>query len=499
MVSLHHSSSCSSFTWPETPNIVGPHHSAHHIHGLGIAALFARVDRSYFRDTFVIMPIRLYNSLSRTIEDLTPRTPGRVDMFVCGPTVFDRIHLGNARAFTIFDIVAKWLRYRGFTVRYIQNITDIDDKIIRRSAEQSEDALVYAHRFDDLFRADVAALGVNSISEYARATDYIPQVISQVKALRNKGYVYLIEQDGWYFDLSTFPSYGKLSGRTALADDDAVSRIDDSDKKRNPGDFCVWKLSKPGEPVWDDAELGAGRPGWHIEDTAITEHFFGPQYDLHGGGMDLKFPHHEAEIAQQEAASGLTPFVRYWMHAGFLQFDGGKMSKSKGTFIPLHEALAQYDPAVIRFYLLSNHYRAPLDFSEKSLTVAQAAVQRIGELARKQGISPIVEYPLTPIEEAMDDDFNTASAFAAIFDIVKEANRQQSVPQAAFFELAANIFGIIPMATITVPSEIQQIVDQRQEARDTKDWATSDALRDQLAAHGYTVDDTPYGPLLKKK
>lgn len=449
------------------------------------------------------MPIRLYNSLTRRTEELIPMHDGKLNMFVCGPTVYDRVHLGNARTFTIFDVVAKWLHYRGFDVNYIQNITDIDDKIIRRATEAGQEPLAFAHQYDDLFRADMVALGNTAVSQYLRATDYIPQVIAQVKTLRDKGSVYLIEQDGWYYDLSTFPDYGKLSGRTGLTAQDAVSRIDDSDKKRNSGDFCVWKLSKTGlpaqagEPSWHDAELGDGRPGWHIEDTAITEAVFGPQYDIHGGGMDLKFPHHEAEIAQQEAASDLVPFVKYWMHAGFLENKSEKMSKSLGNFATLHELLAQYDPAIIRFYLLSNHYRSPLDFNEKALDTAQAAVNRIGELMRKQ--FPTEDVSLQTIETAMDDDFNTPAAFAAMFDIIRDANKRGAAPSARFFTFIDSVFGIVPTMTHAIPSDIQDIVDARQTARDAKDFTTSDSLRDQLATLGYTVDDTSYGPLVKAK
>jgi cysteinyl-tRNA synthetase len=444
--------------------------------------------------------VRLYNSLTRTVQPLEPRNGTSVQMFVCGPTVYDRVHLGNARTFTIFDVVAKWLRHRGYDVTYIQNITDIDDKIIARATEQGREPLNYAAEYDDAFRADMTALGNTAVSQYARATTHIPQVISQVKTLIAKGNVYLIEKDGWYFDLTTFPDYGKLSGRTGIAAQDAVSRIDDSDKKRNTGDFCVWKLSKPGEPVWEDAELGAGRPGWHIEDTSITEHYFGPQYDIHGGGMDLKFPHHEAEIAQQEAASGKVPFVKYWMHAGFLENKTEKMSKSKGNFATLHELLKTYDPAVLRFYLLSNHYRSPLDFSDKALDAAQAAVNRMSEVMHKKSDTVVdTASVMTEIADAMDDDFNTPRAFGAIFNFVKEINTKGAIPPQTFFATISELFGIIPTTTNEIPGDIQKLVDERQTAREQKDFTTSDSIRDRLAEHGYTVDDTPYGPLLKKK
>jgi cysteinyl-tRNA synthetase len=462
------------------------------------------------------MTVRLYNSLTRKVSPLEPRTPGVVQMFVCGPTVYDRVHLGNARTFTVFDVLTKWLRHRGLDVTYLQNITDIDDKILRRAAEHGRDPLEYAHEYDDLFRADMLGLGNNAVSQFARATDHIAQVIAQVHTLIDKGSVYCIDGDGWYYDLSTFPDYGKLSGRTGLAADDAVSRIDDSDKKRNSGDFCVWKSAKPGEPSWPDERLGDGRPGWHIEDTAITEHYFGAQYDVHGGGMDLKFPHHEAEIAQQEAASGLVPFVRHWMHVGFLQVNAKRMGKSEGNFEQLHSLLERYEPAVLRFFLLSNHYRSPLDFNEQSLAAAQAAVNRIREVMLKLTPSPtssdaLGDAPATAlnsITESMDDDLNTPAAFAALFEFIRSLNAVLAsgplspVDVAAaqnVFSMVSNVFGIIPSGGAALPDDIQKLVDERHAARERKDWASSDELRDRIAGLGYTVDDTPYGPLVKPK
>jgi cysteinyl-tRNA synthetase len=465
------------------------------------------------------MSVKLYNSLTRTVEAFEPRKDKSVQMFVCGPTVYDRIHLGNARTFTVFDVVAKWLRYRGYEVEFIQNITDIDDKIIKRAIEQGRDPQEYAREFDEKFRTDMQALGNDAVSQYARATDHIPQVIAQVKKLIATGHAYLIEGDGWYFDLSAFPDYGKLSGRTGTQADDAVSRIDDSDKKRNTGDFTLWKLSKPGEPVWEDAELGAGRPGWHIEDTAITEHYFGPQYDLHGGGMDLKFPHHEAEIAQQEAASGKVPFVKYWMHAGFLQTDSKRMGKSMGNMTTLADAFERWPVPVIRFFLLSGHYRSPLDMTDASMTGAQAAVSRIAELLHRlhaakpsakddSALIATIHEATHAVEEAMDDDLNTAAAFGAAFLLVTAANKalaEEKVGTEAhqalmgFFSFLNEQFGIVPEGGAPLPEDIQKLVDERQLARDQKDFATSDQLRDRLAELGYSADDTPYGPLVKKR
>src|SRR3989338_1588928 len=311
----------------------------------------------------------------------------KIKMFVCGPTVYDYMHLGNARTFVFFDVVAKYLRWRGNDLEYIQNITDSEDKIIARAKEHGREPADWAREWEVKFYEDAKALGITS-PVYKKAMDHIPEIISQVKRLIEKGNVYEIKGDGWYFDLSTFPDYGKLSGRTDLKDDDAISRIDENEHKRNKGDFCVWKFEKPlrSSPSIE-GEVGkgslVGRPGWHIEDTALTEKYFGPQYDIHGGGMDLMFPHHEAEIAIMESISGLKPFVKKWMHAGFLINKGKRMGKSNANFMTAHEALQKYPAATLRFYFLSAHYRSPLDYTEDNLKQAEAATSRLSELVEK--------------------------------------------------------------------------------------------------------------------
>ena len=465
------------------------------------------------------MSLRITNTLTRKVEDFVPRNTGKVDMCVCGPTVFDLIHIGNARTFVFFDVVAKWLRAKGLIVRYVQNITDIEDRIIARAREREQEPLQYAREFEMKFLEDTRAIGNSAVSEYARATDYIAQVISQVKTLIKKGHVYLIDSDGWYFDLTTFPEYGKLSGRTALAANDAVSRIDDSSKKRNAGDFCVWKLSKIGEPSWSNSELGAGRPGWHIEDTAITEKIFGPQYDLHGGGIDLIFPHHEAEIAQQESASGLKPLVKYWMHGGFLEEHGDKMSKSLGNFATVRDMLQKYSPESIRFYLLSGYYHSPLAFKEDSIRSAEAAVQRLSELSMKLehiSVSPNeseepsenIKNIIQKFSDAMDDDFNIPNALASLFDGVRIINTAidsenistQTLGSAKeLLSLAKDTLGIVPTKWIAIPSDVQYLVNQRELARKQKDFSSADDFREKIIKMGYAVDDTPYGTLAKKK
>lgn len=441
-------------------------------------------------------------------------------MFVCGPTVYDYIHVGNARTYTIFDVVAKYLRYLGYEVEYIQNITDIDDKIIARALELNRDPADYAKDFTGAFFEDIKKLGINSVSHYEPATKNIDQVIKQVKTLIKNGNAYKIENDGWYFDLKTFPEYGKLAGRTVEMAEDGVSRIDESPSKRNRGDFALWKFSKPEEPGWD-SELGYGRPGWHIEDTAITEKFFGPQYDLHGGGADLIFPHHEAEIAQQESASGLKPFVRYWMHAGLVVNKTQKMSKSLGNFMILREALKKYNPETLRFYFLSSHYRSPIDYNEDLLKQAEAAANRLaeftirlksiqslsGDLTIKTFGSEIVDETNKKFKQEMDDDLNTPKAFGHIFELVRQINplvdSKEIGPNLAkqvidWLQEINNVLGIIPSKAAEVPLEIRELINEREQARQAKDFYRADRLREQIRNLGYEIDDTAYGPLAKK-
>ncbi|OGN04700.1 MAG: cysteine--tRNA ligase [Candidatus Yanofskybacteria bacterium RIFCSPHIGHO2_02_FULL_44_12b] len=470
----------------------------------------------------------IHNTLTKTKEKIVPRENKKIQMFVCGPTVYDYIHIGNARTFVFFDVVAKYLKYRGYQVDYIQNITDIDDKIIQRAKENKKDPLMWAKEYRQKFEEDMKALGIDS-PKYVPATEHIGQVVKQVKALIDRKHAYLIEGDGWYFDLSTFKDYGKLSGRKAQMADDAVSRIDENDKKRNKGDFCLWKLVKvgkeleignwkleiaDGEPAWA-TPLGWGRPGWHIEDTAITEHYFGPQYDIHGGGQDLIFPHHEAEITQQESASGKKPFVKYWMHVAFLINKEEKMSKSKGNFTTVHELLKQYPKEVLRFYLLSGHYRQPLEFSDKALKQARAGIQRIKELTKKlENIERnkndgIVAYALREaFDEALTDDFNTPKAFGAIFEFIKRMNTDltsDSIGQKGAEEASQmlsyinSILGIVPDTQDEIPPAIEVLVEKREKFREEKNFKESDKIRTQIQNLGYEIEDTIYGSLLTKK
>ncbi len=455
--------------------------------------------------------ITLYNTLTKTKERLIPHHDKKIQMFVCGPTVYDYTHIGNARTFVFFDVVAKYLRSQGYEVDYIQNITDIDDKIIQRAKEAGRKPLDWAQEYYQHFKDDMKALGVDS-PKYIPATEHIEQVVKQVKTLIDKGHAYLIADDGYYFDLSTFKDYGKLSGRTTQMADDGVSRIDENNKKRNNGDFCLWKFSKPDEPSWD-TELGKGRPGWHIEDTAITEHYFGPQYDIHGGGQDLIFPHHEAEITQQESASGKKPFVKYWMHVAFLVNKEQKMSKSLGNFEIVNELLKKYPKEVIRFYLLANHYRSPLDYNEDMFKQSLAAVSRIGEFIEKiklanseskaeneKGVEGLLAEQKRLFIEALNDDFNSPRAISEIFDLIKSINssdhiisKQTSENILDLLKYFDSILGIIPSEQQKIPEEILKLGKEMDILRKAGEYEGSDKLRLKAAEKGYIASSTPIG------
>lgn len=464
--------------------------------------------------------MKIYNTLGRKIEELQ-QTDEKVRMFVCGPTVYDFIHIGNARTFVVFDMVVKYLRYRGYHVRYIQNITDVDDKILDRAMHANEDPEEYARKFEKEFYQDAKALGITAVDKYARATDHIDAIIKQIQTLLDKGYAYEIS-DGIYFDLSKFKDYGKLSGRTSLQDDDAVSRIDENPEKRNSGDFALWKRSnRSDEPAWQSPWF-PGRPGWHIEDTAITETYFGPQYDIHGGGRDLIFPHHEAEISQQEAASGKIPFVKLWMHVEFLVNKNKKMSKSLGNFAPARDLIRKYSRETLRFFLLSAHYRSPLDFSEETLQQAEAGVARIGEfldrlkffedknpLAHKadQKITKEMEELHSKMFDALDDDFNTPQAIGLLFDAIRLGNQyidEEKIDLHSVqiilhvFDLFHAVLGIVPMKTEKLPDKLKKLISERQEAKEKKYFDMADKIRQQIQELGYQIDDTKYGPFVKK-
>lgn len=449
--------------------------------------------------------IYLSNTLTKKTEEFVPMEEGKVKFFVCGPTVYDYPHLGHAKAYIQFDFIVKYLRYVGYEVNYVQNITDIDDKIIQRSIDRGISWDKLAREFETVFFEDMAMLGVNSVSKFARATDYIDQIVAQVKVLMNKGFAYQIT-DGIYFEVSKFLDYGKLSGRTELQEEDAVSRVDENKEKRGWNDFCLWKISKEGEPFWE-TELGKGRPGWHIEDTAITETLLGPQYDIHGGAVDLIFPHHEAEIAQMEAASGKEPLVRYWLHVGFLNIDSKKMSKSKGNFKTIRQVMEKYDKRVIRFLFLSSHYRSPMDFTETTLEQAKGSLRRIQDFVDKidKNFDNLdekrqVEELKDKVDDALSKDLDTPTAFATIFEFIRSQNSKGKSGKYVYeYFMAINkFFDFINFENEKIPEEIIKLAEERVKAKADKNWPESDRLREVITEKGYIVEDGPAGYNLKK-
>ncbi len=412
------------------------------------------------------------------------------------------MHIGHAKTYIQFDAIVKYLRYKKFKVFYLQNITDLDDKIINKAKEEKISPLDLAKKFEECYHRDEKQLGIDSITKYARATDYIKQIVKQTKTLIKKDYAYKIS-DGYYYDIEKFKDYGKLSGRTILGAEDAVSRIDESVGKRNKVDFCLWKFSKPNEPSWD-TEIGEGRPGWHIEDTAITETNFGPQYDIHGGAKDLIFPHHEAEIAQMEAASGKKPMVRYWMHTGFLNVGGKKMSKSLKNFITVRDALKKHSPKALRFFYLTSHYRSPIDFSENTLEKAKNSLERLNDFVKKVKAGrnddiKLIKKTKEKFISAMDDDFDTVKALAAIFNFIRECYKQKLGGKKAYklIKEIDKIFGILE-AEKKIEEKIKQLVQKRERYRQEKNWEKADELRGRIKRLGFWVEDTDEGPKIKK-
>lgn len=468
----------------------------------------------------------IYNTLTGKKEKLEDLIPGRaIKLFVCGPTVYDYAHIGNARTYIAFDIIVNYLRSRGIKVFYLQNITDVDDRIIRRASEENITTATLAKKYETAYHQDEKALGIKSVTKYAPATKYIGQIVAQIQTLIKKGHAYKIDGDGYYFDISTFPEYGKLSKRTALQAEDSISRIDESVNKKNKGDFALWKFSKEGaapnggeprletrrEPSWKTA-LGEGRPGWHIEDTAITEYHFGPQYDIHGGAIDLKFPHHEAEIAQQESASGLKPLVKVWIHTGFLLVNGDKMSKSSGNFITIRGFLKKYSAAALRYIVASHHYRSPIDYNDKAAEDAEKTLDSLAQFLsklKKVGVRKEPEIQIDAHEKkfnaAMEDDFNTAEALATIFGLVNEINpkiwsigAKDAAAIAKWITEKLNLFGISVIAP-RIPLKIRFLAWRRELSRSSKQFAKSDVLRKEVEELGYTIEDTPVGPFLWSK
>lgn len=525
------------------------------------------------------MSIQVYNTLTRKKEPFRPRDEGRVSIYVCGITPYDESHLGHAVPTVIWDAIRRFLEYRGYQVRLIQNFTDVDDKIIARARETGQDPLRLSRHYSEEYLQSMDALKVKRADVYPRVSEEIDTIIEMVRTLVDKGHAYVVDGDV-YFDVTSFPDYGKLS-QQKLDEIEAGTRFEVDERKRNAMDFALWKKAKEGEPAWD-SPWGKGRPGWHIECSAMSLKYLGNHFDFHGGGVDLIFPHHENEIAQSEAYTGAAPFVRYWCHNGLLQIKNEKMSKSLGNFTPIREVLKRYPAEAIRFYVLSTHYRSPLEYSEEKLEQARRGWERlhtaVGNLRHRidslaAGVRPAEELVRTrPGEEqaadgpngvegaaglkeewtgtrsrgeqadapknsppvvvdlqqavsttrakfiaAMEDDFNTALAIAALFELVRVVNsferelvqmseeeRRQSLPvlqeaYSLFMELGKDVLGIIGEETAgdtsreLVEKLLDLLVDVRQAARNRKDWETADKIRDELARLGITLEDSPLG------
>jgi cysteinyl-tRNA synthetase len=455
--------------------------------------------------------LKIYNSLAREKQEFVPIVAGKASMYVCGMTVYDYCHLGHARVMVVFDMVSRWLRASGFDVTYVRNITDIDDKIIKRAQEFGETIGELTARFIQAMHEDAAQLGVLSPDAEPLATRHIEQMLQMISALVEKGHAYLADNGDVFYAVNSFPGYGKLSGKS-LEDLRAGERVEVDAHKRDPMDFVLWKAAKPNEPSWD-SPWGPGRPGWHIECSAMGAHLLGKHFDIHGGGQDLQFPHHENEIAQSEGAHECT-FVNYWMHNGFVRVDDEKMSKSLGNFFTIREVLKKYDAEVVRFFILRAHYRSPLNYSDQHLDDARHALTRLYTALRGIGTKDSgidwSQPAAARFKAAMDDDFNTPEAMAVLFDLANEVNKSRSVELATLLKNLAGLLGILqrgpeaflqhgqPLADGYAPEQIERLIALRLEARRSKNFAEADRIRKELLDAGIILEDGPQGTIWRR-
>lgn len=477
--------------------------------------------------------LQVYNTITGRKEPFEPITPGRVDMYVCGPTVYDYSHIGHGRSAVVFDVIVRFLRAVGYQVTYVRNFTDVDDKIIRRANEVGTSSEQLAETFIDAFYKDMDALYVLRADIEPRVTEHIAEIVDLVRRLIESGHAYAVDGDV-YFAVERFPGYGKLSGRR-LEDMMAGARVEVDERKQNPYDFALWKAAKTGEPSWD-SPWGGGRPGWHIECSAMCSRHLGATFDIHGGGKDLIFPHHENEIAQSEAANGAPP-ARYWLHNGFVNINQEKMSKSLGNFLTIRDILKRYHPETVRFFLLTSHYRSPIDFSDKAMDEADSAIERIyAGITRLEALLGASAATGSDSEtsggqlwqrfvEAMSDDFNTAKALAAIFEAVHQVNRlfdenpdpdsgDREVLERLYADLRRcgqvlgliNSYGAAYFASKRAlglsreaidPERIEALIQERAGARKAKDFARADAIRDELQEMNVILEDRPEGTIWK--
>lgn len=445
-------------------------------------------------------------------KEFRPLEKGKVKMYVCGPTVYDVAHLGHGRSAVAFDVIRKYFEYKSFNVTYVSNYTDVDDKMINRAREEGITVKELALKIIPEVEKDYLALGIKKPDIQPRATEYIEAIIDLIKKLEAKGFTYLLD-DGVYYDVSKFPEYGDFSGQT-LADLQAGARVEVDERKKNPYDFALWKLKKEDdEPSWP-SPWGEGRPGWHIECSAMTWKTLGEKFDIHGGGLDLKFPHHECEVAQSLAAFGPGSFAQYWMHNGFIQINNEKMSKSLGNFFTLKEIFEKYDPRVVRFMFLQTHYRNPINFSDQLLEQAKGGLQRLHDFVRglssnsDGGKSVDADSEFKKFEEYMDNDFDTAGALGVLFELVKVLNSLKAggrltkadvLETEKFLKKVDSVLGIIYSGDNEIPSEIVKLAEERVNARKAKDFKKADMLRDEIKEKGYVVEDTASGFTLKKE
>jgi len=458
--------------------------------------------------------LKIHNTLTRQKEIFVPLEPGKARLYVCGMTVYDYCHLGHARVMVAFDVVTRFLRHSGYEVTYVRNVTDIDDKIIKRANENGESITALTTRFIDAMHEDERALGVLPPDHEPRATASIAQIIAMIETLIERGYAYVGGNGDVFYAVSQFAGYGQLSGKN-IDELRSGERVDVDEAKRDPLDFVLWKMAKPGEPSWE-SPWGLGRPGWHIECSAMSTCCLGNHFDIHGGGMDLQFPHHENEIAQSEGATG-EKFVNLWMHNGFVRVNEEKMSKSLGNFFTVREILTRYRPETVRFFILNSHYRSPLNYCDENLDEAHAALTRLYTALRGLNLSsPAAEKEaggegfITRFEEAMQDDFNTPLAISVLFDLAREINRQKTSNEAIAKELAlllkrlASVLGLLKEdaedflcggsdESCLSPEAIAEWIEKRLQARKAKNWAESDRIRDELKAQGIILEDSAQG------
>ena len=467
--------------------------------------------------------MKLYNTLTRNKEEFKPIEEGKVKMYACGPTVYNYFHLGNARPFVTFDTLARYLEYRGYDVTFVQNFTDIDDKMINRANEEGITVEELADRFIKEYYVDADGLNIKRQTHQPRATHSMKAIIGLIKAMEEKGYTYVIEGDGVYYDVTKKADYGKLSHYNL--DELAAGggeRKASYEGKKNPGDFAVWKFKKEGEPSWG-SPWGEGRPGWHIECSAMIKQYLGDTIDIHGGGQDLIFPHHENEIAQSEAANGCT-FCNYWVHNAFVNIDGEKMSKSLGNFFTIRDIVKKYPYNVVRFFILLGHYRSPINFSDELLAAAQTSLGRIsncvrnadfvlgnGNLAGDAEADKVLDEAIKTAGDSfiahMDDDLNSADAITDIFNLVRQVNTSAQEAKVSADKLKeardkivelTGVLGIVLDLEDEIPEEITELANKRAEAKKAKDYAEADRIRDEIQSKGYVVKDVPGGFKIEK-